>query len=292
MDQIDAKLLQGTVRQSFVNLFDAGLCRSLTLFDAGRDHVRLPTFPQLASNELPPLLTLLFTGQVGMHILSPGWRLTERRDVQITKQRHGDGAWDGRSGHDEVVRVDSGALERGPLSNAKLVLFIDHDQTQSRKQDLLVEQSLSPDQQIDMTGLDGVQEPLALAAGERTGQQVDAHATLVEIFAQRAEVLLGQHFGGGHQHRLTPVRDGQQHGVFGNDRLATAHFALQQSIHRHAAPHVLAQFADRLLLITRQLEGKQPADPGIDLGRGGQCGRALRALQVPAAECQGQLQCE
>ena len=38
----------------------------------------------------------------------------------------------------------------------------------------------------------------------------------------------------------------------------------------HLPPHVARDLADRLLLVIRQLEGKQPPDAGVDLGGGRQ----------------------
>ena len=85
---------------------------------------------------------------------------------------------------------------------------------------------------------------------------------------ERQGMLPGEDFRGGHQHRLVAVGDRQQHGVDGHHRLAAAHVALQQPVHRQRAGHVGGNLGDRLLLARGQLEGEQPADAGVDLGRG------------------------
>ena len=86
-------------------------------------------------------------------------------------------------------------------------------------------------------------------------------------------MLPGEDFGRGHQHGLVAVGHGQQHRVDGHDRLAAAHVALQQPVHRHAAGHVGGDLGDRLLL----------ARPSARRETAGGCGRRSCAVASSGA---------
>ena len=81
-----------------------------------------------------------------------------------------------------------------------------------------------------------------------------------------------------------------QQGIFGDRSLPTTYITLQQSVHRNLLAHVMADFLDRLLLISSQLERKQAGDPRVDLGTARQR-RSTRAFRsVPTTDSQRQLQ--
>ena len=108
---------------------------------------------------------------------------------------------------------------------------------------------------------------LPLGRGQPAGQQPPAHAAGRQQAVERLGMLPGQDFGRRHQRRLLAVGHGQQHRVDGDDRLAAADVALQQAVHGVRPGHVGRDLGDRLVLPGRQLERKQPADAGVDLGR-------------------------
>ena len=62
--------------------------------------------------------------------------------------------------------------------------------------------------------------------------QLAGLAERAEQPADRPVVLLGEHLGGGQQHGLPAAVHGLQHGPHRDDRLARAHLALQQPVHR------------------------------------------------------------
>ena len=121
---------------------------------------------------------------------------------------------------------------------------------------------------------------VALAAGNRAGEQADSHAALGQHLAQRAEMLAGEDLGRRHQRRLISVSHGQQHRVDGHHRLAAADVAVQEAVHRGRAIHVGGDLANRLILPGGQLPGEQPANAGVDSRR---CfeQRSIAAGQLP-----------
>ncbi len=84
----------------------------------------------------------------------------------------------------------------------------------------------------------------------------------------REGMLPGEDFRGGHEHGLISMGHGQQHRIEGHDRLAAAHVALQEAVHRQRPAHVGPDLGDRLPLALGQLEREEAADAGIDQGRG------------------------
>ena len=138
----------------------------LALLHARSNHIALPSFTQLAAKELPPLLALIIGAQIRVDILPPRWRLPQRRDVQVTEQRHGHRARNRRRRHDQVMRIRARTLQCRPLPHAELVLLVNHHQSQARELQLLVQQCLSADQQIDFTRLHRFVQLLALRCRE------------------------------------------------------------------------------------------------------------------------------
>ena len=149
------------------------------------------------------------------------------------------------------------------------MLLVDHHQAELGERDVLLDDRLGADDEVDLAGGDQLQQ--RASAGSAVSPPVSwARRTWLAASSsvERQGVLPGEDFGGGHQHGLVAVGHGQQHGVDGHHRLAAAHVALQQPVHRQRAGHVGGDLGDRLLLPGGQLEGKQPADAGVDLGRG------------------------
>ena len=165
------------------------------------------------------------------------------------------------------MRIEPGLLQAGPLPHAELVLLVDHDQAELGELDVLLHDGLRADDQVELAGGDLGERLAALGRRQRSGQQPPADAAGGEELLDRGGMLPGQDFGRGHQRRLLAVRNRQQHRVHGHDGLAAAHVPLHQPIHRVRPGHVGRDFGDHLVLPGGQLEGKQAADAGVDLGR-------------------------
>ncbi len=105
-------------------------------------------------------------------------------------------------------------------------------------------------------------------------------------------MLPGENFGRGHQHGLEAVGHRQQHGVDRHHGFAAPHVALQEPVHRPRAGHVGGNLGDGLFLSRGELEGEQPADAGVDLGRGQERRRLSLVVLLLPPDGQGKLQDE
>ena len=87
-------------------------------------------------------------------------------------------------------------------------------------------------------------------------------------------------------------RDGDQHGIQGDGRLACPDIRLQQAMHRPVASKISHDFLHRVVLSPGESKRKQTPDSRIDLGRIRQRSRSLLLLPHPAAHRQTQLEFE
>ena len=133
---------------------------------------------------------------------------------------------------------------------------------------VLLKECLGAHQDIDLSGGDLQQQGGAVALGHPPRQQPAANLTgrqqpVKTKACCRASASVGTITAAWH-----PWATAKEHGVYCNDRLARPHISLEQPVHRHFVGHVRRDLSDRLPLDPGSLEGKQPADSGIDL-RGG-----------------------
>ncbi len=186
--------------------------------------------------------------------------------------------------------MDGRVFQRRALPHAELVLLVDHHQAQLGERHVAGHDGLRADDDLNFAGGDLREHFLANFGRLAAGQQAHARVAPGEQAFERFGVLPGEHLGGRHEHDLRLVGHGQQHGIDGHDRLAAADVALQQPVHRMGAGHVGGNLRHGLVLSGGQLEGKQAADAGVDLGRQFQGQRGERIVHLPALERQGQLQ--
>ncbi len=90
--------------------------------------------------------------------------------------------------------------------------------------------------------------------GRRAGQQRDTKTRRLQQARDVQEVLLGKDLGRRHEGHLQPVLHGHERRQQRDDRLAGAHVALQQPVHRLRALQVVDDLLQRLLLAVRQTE--------------------------------------
>ena len=154
-------------------------------------------------------------------------------------------------------------FQRGPLPHAELVLLVDHHQAELGEADVFLQDGLRADDQVDPSGGDFFQHGGPQLGRHAAGQFRAADLAAGQEPPDREGMLPGEDFRGGHEHGLVSVGHGQQHRVQGHDRLAAAHVALQEAVHRPRPAHVGPDLGDRLPLALRSARR----------GRGGGCGR-------------------
>ena len=119
---------------------------------------------------------------------------------------------------------------------------------------------------------------------------VDRERVVLEALGERAEVLLGEDRRGREDEHLLAVVGGLERGAQGDLRLAVAHVAADQAVHRLRALHVGLDVLDRLALVGRLLPGEarlELAQPLRVLGE--VVALAALALGVEVEQLAGQL---
>ena len=98
---------------------------------------------------------------------------------------------------------------------------------------------------------------------------------------QLAEMLFGEDLGGRHQRALPALLHGNGGGERGHHRLARAHVALQQAVHRDSALQVVGDLAAHAALRRRQRERQRSEQPVLQAA--GRHRERRRALQFALA---------
>ena len=138
--------------------------------------------------------------------------------------------------------------------HAKAVLLVHDRQRQVGKGDLLLDQGVRSDNDTRGTLRGGRQCSAFLLAAEASGEPDDLQPKRRKPRGELAVMLLGQDLGRRHDRDLPPVLDALQGGKHGDHRLAAAHVALQQALHRMRRAEIAFDFAPGLALCARQLE--------------------------------------
>ncbi len=208
-----------------------------------------------------------------------GRQLAERAHVEVAVDRHGHRARDRGGRHDQHVRAAAPGLlaQRVALLDPEPVLLVDHHQPQVAEHHLIVEpdpviqERVRADHDAGRPGGHVVQGRPARLGPLRPGEQghpggmlravqFPGPAERAEQLADGAVVLLGQDLGGGEQGRLPAVVDDLEHGPDRHQRLAGAHFALQQAVHG-VLP---AQRGGDLLARGQLALGQRERQPGVE----------------------------
>ena len=206
------------------------------LLDGGADPVRLlaaPAGPADAGHDLG-------AAPGGRHRgadRSPSRRkLVDDRDVEIGVRGHGEGARDRGGGHDELMRAQCAALALAaqcePLLDPEAVLLVDDDEPEVRERHVRLEQRVRSHRDRGLAAGDAGQDPAALAAPEAAGEPGHLDPERLEPAPEAREVLLREQLGGRHQGDLALAGHRRHRGDGRDHRLAGAHVALHQPVHR------------------------------------------------------------
>ena len=205
--------------------------------------------PHALPDPCHPALAVLGHG-VGDDRRPTPWQLGQGRGRHVAEHRHRDRPRDRRRRHDEHVRRGRAlGPQRVPLLHPEAVLLVDDHEGEVAELDDVLEQGVRADDDAGLTGDDRQHGLLAGGPAHAAGEQrhlgshlaTAQHAGLGERPEHRrdgAVVLLGQHLGRREQRRLAPGVDDGEHRPERDDRLARAHLALQQPVHRDVAGQV------------------------------------------------------
>ena len=167
-----------------------------------------------------------------------------------------------------------------PLLHAEAVLFIGDDQGKGGKGHVLGEEGVGADEQVHLSGGEGLLQGPLLGGRGGAGEQPDPYPQRLQEGGEGVEMLVGQQLGGGHHSGLTVVLgDGVGTGG-GHHCFARAHIPLDQPVHGKGAAKVPHGVVNGPPLGLGQLEGQRPKK-GLQ-GNGGE-GKGGR---LPLSLCQ------
>src|SRR5579863_5878951 len=117
-----------------------------------------------------------------------GRRLDDAHVAQAD-ERHVQRARNGRGAHGEHVNLLPQLLEPFLVANAEALLFVDDEQAEILKLDVLREQAMRADQDIDLAGFHLLEDQLLLLCGAEAGDHLDVDRELAEAVFEGLEVL-------------------------------------------------------------------------------------------------------
>ena len=130
------------------------------------------------------------------------------------------------------------AAQREPLLDSEPVLLVDDDEPEVRKRHPGLEQRMRSHCDGGLAAGDAAERPPALAAREPPGEPDHSNPERIEPVAEAREVLLGEKLGGRHQGNLAFVGHRHHRCERRDHRLAGAHVALHQPVHRSIAREI------------------------------------------------------
>ncbi len=178
------------------------------------------------------------------------------------------------------------------------MLLVDDDQAEVGEVYVVFDEGVGADDEVDLAAEEAGAGVALGAVVKRAGEEGYAVGTLSagrDFFAEelaRGEVVLrGEDLGGRHESDLVAVFDGDERGLEGDDGLAGAYVALEETAHGLGAAHVGDDLAEDALLGRCGLEGKDLLEGFADLVVGGAgCSGAL--AETAALEFEAKLEVE
>ena len=250
MDQPHLELTQGT-GEVFISGFGGLAGQFFGLFDQGAYPVRLAAFGAGTAHALDHFDAPGVGDQHGVDRRTPRRQLVEDRGVEVGVGAHGQGAWDRRGGHDQLVRVHAPAhafLAQGQaLLHAKAVLFVNDHQRKVLELHFVLEQCMGAHHHR-CAGGDLLQGGDAVLAFELASQPRHLQAQRFEPALEGDEVLFGENFRRCHQRHLIASFQGLQGGQGSDHGFACPYVTLDQPQHRFLLAEVVGDFIAHALL--------------------------------------------
>ena len=236
----------------------------LALFDEGIDDVDLLSARQIRADQFHYALPLSRAQEDRLDRFAPGRELVDQRHVELAIERERETARNRCRRHDQAVgkaAVAPDRGERGALQHAEAVLLVDDRKDEVAKLHVALDERVGSDDEIELAEGEQSAHGPDLGPRQRRCQQTDPQLRLrseaLHELRERAEMLLGQQLGRGHQRRLATARRDRHRRQQGHDRLATPDVALEQAIHRMRLREVLEDLAHHAPLRPGQPVGQR-----------------------------------
>ena len=137
--------------------------------------------------------------------------------------------------------------------DAELLLLVDDEQPQVLELDALADELVGADDDVDRAVLQALQNLFRLLGRAGTGQVFYLDGEILQAAREGAEVLIGQHRGRHEYCHLFVIDTCLEGGPDGHLRLAEAHVAADQAVHRALAFHIQLDVLRSLQLVGRVL---------------------------------------
>ena len=236
--------------------FGGANLQGVGFFDEGEDDEYLAAGGDLLADEGEGPGALLGGDESGLDGAATGGHFGDATDVEVAVDGEGEGAGDGGGGHDEDVGIDAHAAHAGALVDAETVLLIDDDEAEAGELGFVGDEGLGADDDVDFAGGDALPGFAAFGFGEGAGDEFDGDILISKDFVEGGQVLLGQELGGSHDGGLESGADAGEKGAGGDDGLAGADIALEETVHGDGLLDVVEDVADGVALVAGELEGQ------------------------------------
>jgi hypothetical protein len=182
------------------------------------------------------------------------WGRRDQRQLAQSAERHVQGPRDRRRREREHVDLRAQRLQALLVAHAEAMLLVDDQQAEVAELRIRMQQPMRRDDDVDLAGLEPLEDRLRLLPRAEARQRFDAHRMIGEAVAEVRGVLLGEQRRR-HEHRHLLARlHGHERRAHRDFRLAEADVAADDAIHRPLAREILQHLRDRVGLIGRLLE--------------------------------------
>lgn len=170
-------------------------------------------------------------------------RFDDRHFPQVD-QRHVESPRNRRSTEGQDVDMSGPGLPFFFLGDAETLFFVDDEKAQGLEFNVLVEQAVSPDEDVDIAGQGPSQDRFLFFVGTETVEDFDVDTEGTEPFHKGLEVLLRQDRRRYQDGNLLTGCDGLKNSPHGHFRLAEADIPADQAVHRRRFFHAVLDFTD------------------------------------------------
>ena len=227
----------------------------------------LPAPPQLPLDCLRDHAPVVLD-HIGLHRVAVLRRLLDDAHVPDAAHRHIEGARDG--GRRKGQHVDGGAhlLEFFLMPHAEPLLLVDDAETEILELDVVLDEAVGADDHVDLAPPQLGKDLLLLLCRAEAGEQLHLDGKALHPAGGRLVVLPREDGRRAEQRALLAVHHAFKGGPERHLRLAEAHVAAEQPVHRDGVFHVRLDLVDAAELVVRLLKGEPPLKVVLPVGVG------------------------
>ena len=214
------------------------------------DIVNLTAALHLAQNRLLNQPRVIFQHKA-LHRISVLRRLFQHAHIADAGKCHIQRARDRRCREREHIDAVKHRFEALLSRDAEALFLVNDRQTERRKAHILRNDTVCADQQIDLAAGNVLKNLRLLLFGAEARKQLNIHRNRIKAAQRRLIMLIRQHGRRREQHALLTGQNAFERGTERDLRLAEAHVAAEQSVHRARRFHIVLDLFNAPELIVR-----------------------------------------